>query len=443
MRKRRLRTGLAGLGMAVALLAPAHGAQEGLLPYQLVRSLELVQDRIAAGDHAALPMQRKLLEMTDARFRRAEIEEFDDGKNVTALLVYAMSGGNPVTVDATLSRLPPDHPGRRLGAAISLYLNGRTTEAQGALGAVDPLALTPELGAYVALVKGSVLSADKPAAAIRLLDQARLLGTGSLVEEAALRRSIALSVELKDQARFMLAATQYVRGFINSPYASQFADAFVEGVVALHDGMDLERLGSTAALMDAERERVIYLRIARRAAIEGLTELSAFAAARAAQNGTPDTRDDPRLPLYSILASITSGPVDDVAARLAGIDRNELSASDRQLLDAAEALAAEMTAKPPRPEAPKAAAADAEASVDDPVGEPARQAAARQVLPGHPGPEAEPEHAQPEAAPGHAEAALTALPDAPPAQQDPAEILISEVRDRLADIDRLLEEAAE
>ena len=42
MRKRLLRTGLAGLGMAIALLAPARGAEDGLLPYQLVRSLELV-----------------------------------------------------------------------------------------------------------------------------------------------------------------------------------------------------------------------------------------------------------------------------------------------------------------------------------------------------------------------------------------------------------------
>ena len=39
-------------------------------PYQMVRSLQLVQDRIAGGDHAALPMQRKLLEMIDARFAR-------------------------------------------------------------------------------------------------------------------------------------------------------------------------------------------------------------------------------------------------------------------------------------------------------------------------------------------------------------------------------------
>ena len=37
----------------------------------MVRSLQLVQDRIASGDDAALPMQRKLLEMIDKRLREA------------------------------------------------------------------------------------------------------------------------------------------------------------------------------------------------------------------------------------------------------------------------------------------------------------------------------------------------------------------------------------
>ena len=43
----------------------------------MVRSLQLVQDRIAGGDHAALPMQRKLLEMIDAALRAAEPDDFE------------------------------------------------------------------------------------------------------------------------------------------------------------------------------------------------------------------------------------------------------------------------------------------------------------------------------------------------------------------------------
>ena len=52
-----------------------------LEPYQMVRSLQLVQDRIAVGDHAALPMQRKLLEMIDERLRSASSHDFVDQRN--------------------------------------------------------------------------------------------------------------------------------------------------------------------------------------------------------------------------------------------------------------------------------------------------------------------------------------------------------------------------
>ncbi|RWD46541.1 MAG: chemotaxis protein MotC, partial [Mesorhizobium sp.] len=53
--------GRTAIGRAVGLLLLAAGspdaafAQDGLQPYQLVRSLQLIQDRIAGGDHAALP----------------------------------------------------------------------------------------------------------------------------------------------------------------------------------------------------------------------------------------------------------------------------------------------------------------------------------------------------------------------------------------------------
>src|SRR5690606_6921471 len=112
--------------------------------------------------------------------------------------------------------------------------------------------------------------------------------------------SIAISSDLGDPRRFMLSSRQYARDFIRSPYASQFADAFVEGVIALHKRLDLDGLARVASLMDPERERVIYLRIARRAAIEGFVELSAFAAAKAGNSAAGDDRmADPRALLYS------------------------------------------------------------------------------------------------------------------------------------------------
>jgi len=222
-----------GLLLLSAVQSPAAFAEDGLQPYQLVRSLQLVQDRIAAGDHAALPMQAKLLEMTDTRLRAAGAQDFSDPKNFRALLVYGMSGGNPVTVEVAASRAQTDPQSLAIAKGIISYLNGRPAEAIEALKPIDPMTLPSDIGAFLALVKGSLLATEEPAEALKLLDDARLLGPGTLVEEAALRRSVGIAAAKGDAARFALASTQYVEDYLYSPYASQFADSFVSGVIAL------------------------------------------------------------------------------------------------------------------------------------------------------------------------------------------------------------------
>lgn len=349
----RLAATLSGAAL-VALLAataPEHArANEApaLEPYQMVRCLQLVQDRIAAGDQASLPMQRRLLEMTDENMRAASPAAFKEPKNFRALLIYAMSGGNPLTIEKVVSRLTLEEADKALAQGIIDYLKGKPKGAVDALATVDPLTQISELGAFLALVKGSVSIAEQPREAMKLFDQARLLSPGTLVEEAALRRSVALAPRLEDGARFLRSSTQYVRYYLRSPYASQFADAFVAGIVTLHASINLDAVGEITAMMDAEQEKVVYLRVARRAAIDGLTELSAFAAAKAEQGRDGQRNDaDPRTQLYSGLSSVTSGSADDMLGKLGGIDRDKLSKGDRALLDAVEAVASELTSALP------------------------------------------------------------------------------------------------
>ena len=189
--------------------------------------------------------------------------------------------------------------------------------------------------------RGRCSAEAEPAQALALLDRARLLGPGTLVEEAALRRSLAIAAALGDAARFFKMSENYVRTYLRSPYASQFADAFVAGVVLLDGTIDRSAIKHVTALMDPEQETVIYLRIARRAAIDGLIDLAAFAATEA-----KSIDKDPRAELYAGLSSVTSGNVGQVVEKLSGIDRDRLSDNDRQLLDAATAIAASLTAAP-------------------------------------------------------------------------------------------------
>lgn len=347
------------LAGASALPAPAAGALE---PYQMVRSLQHVQDRIAGGDHAALPMQNKLLEMIDRRFRSAEAAVFAEVRNFRALLVYGMSGGNPRTIEAVLERIALGESEFNLGRGVHEFLSGRPAAARRLLAGYDPRAMSQELGAFVALIKGSVSAREAPREALDQFDLARLLAPGTLVEEAALRRTIALAIALEDGDRFLAASAAYVIGYLRSPYAGEFADSFVAGVVALHEILDMARLRSVIAGMTAEQQKVIHLRLARRGAIDRVAALTAFAES-AAMTGGEDAEDaDPRAELYSNLAVVTSDNIAEVGRRLRGIDRERLSQNDRRLLDAAESIVERVTADLPslaRETVPRAIAPEA------------------------------------------------------------------------------------
>lgn len=434
MRRPARWSGLIGLPVLAAMASPCLSlAGEPLQPYQLVRSLQLVQDRIAAGDHAALPMQAKLLEMTDARLRAASADIFAEPRNFRALLVYGMSGGNPVTVEVTTSRLELDAQNRSIANGIVDYLRGRPADAIEALSSVDPMQLPNDLGAFLALVKGSLLAAEHPNDALPLLDKARLLSPGTLVEEAALRRSVAIAGTQGDAARFALASTQYVERYLHSPYASQFADAFVSGVIALHQAISQDKLADITSMMDGEREKVIYLRIARHAAIEGLNDLSAFASERA-EKGRDGGKGDPRAELYASLSTVTSAAVEDLHAKLTTIDRSRLSASDQSLLDAVQAVAKEMIAPPagvkPPPTAPKAPPA-LKASTEKPATGETDLPVVEGMVEENPAPTAVPPAAPAQAA-SPAETALATTP------ADPTDASIADARRRLEGIDQLL-----
>lgn len=330
----------------------AHAELDPLEPYQMVRSLQLVQDRIADGDHAALPMQRKLIELIDDRLRSTTSDDYEDRRNFRALLVYAMSGGNPRTVEAIVSRLSLEETDAKLGTGVLEYLRGHPGSAAKALDGIDPRDVSSEVAAFLALIKGSIAANEEAEEGLTYLDLARVLGPGTLVEEAALRRSTALSVQTEKAERFLTGSEQYVRRFLRSPYASQFADAFVAGVADLHGMIDLDRVAEIIAAMNPDQAKVIYLRLARRAAIDQHAELLAFARGglegMAAEVGS---EDDPRALLYSTVAAVITDDVDVVRARLETIDRRRLSAGDRMLLDAALQILDEVTSQPPIPNA--------------------------------------------------------------------------------------------
>jgi hypothetical protein len=86
------------------------------------------------------------------------------------------------------------------------------------------------------------------------------------------------------------------------------------GVVALHKTIDLGRVETIVDLMTTEQQQVIYLHIARRSAIDGLTALSQFVGHVAPRKAQAMPSDDPRALLYSALANVATEPVEQLQA---------------------------------------------------------------------------------------------------------------------------------
>lgn len=326
---------------------PVDGSIDDLAPYKLMRSLQFVQDSVVQGDHSAMEMQRFLLGVIDTRLREAEQDVFDDPRNVDAALIYAMSGGNPETLEILAIRDKYGNFDNEVTTVLRAYLNGNAATARTTLADVVEIYRDTEIGPYLTLVAANVMAAANDAAALDMFDWARLTAPGTLVEEAALRRSLFIAVQKNLVDRALNYAQLYARRFIDSPYAGQYADLLVDLVVLHYDKVGEERLNQILSFMDRPRKREVYLRIARKAAISGLRELAVLASKKAETLFTPsDTLPQALAELYSGMSRIPTDGVSAVLADINAVSQGQLTQRDQALRQAALIIAEEVIRKP-------------------------------------------------------------------------------------------------
>ncbi len=315
-------------------------------PFQMLRSLQFVQDTVVLGDHSAAEMQRFMLGTIDERLRSADQAIFDDPRNVDAALIYAMSGGNPATLEFLVARDINGNFDNRIADSLRKYLSGKGTLIAKSLGEISKEYRNTDLAPYLALVAGNVTITRDPVEALKFYDWARLTAPGTIVEEAALRRSLAVAVDAKIVDKAGGYANRYARRYLYSPYASQFADLFVQLVVEHFDVIKQEDIEATLGYMDNDRRREVYLRIARKAAIAGRKDLTKMAADQArALSGTAEGADA-LANLYGGLVNLSTDKVDDAMQAIMDIPAESLSPKDLALRRAAEVVAKEVLRKP-------------------------------------------------------------------------------------------------
>lgn len=338
------------VAFGLAMLSPAAGnAQDpdDLAPYKMLRSLQFVQDSVVTGDHSAGEMQRFMLSTIDERLRTTDPSIFEDDRNVDAALIYAMSGGNPQTLEYLIAHDVNGYFDNRVTDVLRKYLSGKGLLVAKTLEDTAREYRDKKIGPYLALIGGNVLIATKPTDALDLYDQARLAAPGTIVEEAALRRSVAICLDKGLVDKGLAYSQRYIRRFLHSPYASQFADLFVKLVVGHDHDVKPQDVVDILSFMDAPRQREVYLRIARAAAIAGKPDLARMAVGRVQALGAgTDNAFGPLADFYGGMAGLPTDDVDQAAKNVSGIDGNVLSPRDKALQDAARSVAEQILRAP-------------------------------------------------------------------------------------------------
>ena len=357
--------------------APAADPQQSRKngPVEWVRTLQLLQDRIATGSLAAHESQPVLMARIEGDLLKAEPEVWTDRHNVQAAIVFALSGGGPAILRRLTKKGSPDMPDTNLARGALAYIDGQEAEAGRLLKDIDTATLPTSLAGAIGMTQAALSVTENPVRAITLLDRVRLLMPGTLVEEGALRREIFALGQGGDLKKFEVLAIQYLRRFQHSIYAGNFRQRFAYQLTQLDFGRDEARFAAYTRIMNElapESRRDLYLLIARTAIQEGKTNSALMASDKALALCAPESLEAIEAQLYRAAAEIVTLSTFQTAVRkLKAFDRAKLPARDIQLLDAALSMAEQIgrglvrDPAPPDAEAAKRAQAQA-AAVDEP-----------------------------------------------------------------------------
>lgn len=356
--RRALKAAGAAFAFALAAAGTANSQDE---PFELVRSLQSLQDQVVRGNTRAHAAQRVLLGRIAEQFEALSSESWNNPKNARAAVVFVLSGGSARVLQKLMgSDVTTDIDAKLLNGTLA-YGEGRHDEAAELLGGIEARTLEPGMAGLVAYVQGELAATKEPAKALAHLDDARLLSPGTIVEEAALRRQIAVLAAAGDADRYASLATQYLRRFARSVYAGGFRQQFAVAIAAHTNAAEpgrLARLESMLGGIEPSEQRELYLTIANEAIAKGRIEMARFAARHAVRLSEDASVERERARLYEAAALIITEDFDRGVEMLGAVERGRLAGTDAALLDAALAVAGQMRRLPDLPDTePPAAAA--------------------------------------------------------------------------------------
>ena len=313
----------------------------GTEPFELVRTLQTLQDRMAQGDVQAIAAQRALMVQIDKAFMAADATVWQDNRNAAAAVTYVLSGGQPEVLSRLVTLDPPPSIDRRLLQGVLGYANGRADEAAPLLAEIDPTTLPASMAGQVAIAQSALAVRSDPAKAMQLLAVARLVAPGTLVEEAAIRRQLLVADRQRNEVQVRSLARQYLDRFRHSVYAGNFRVRFAAALSHMSTLDSEEHFGELddmLAMVEPESRCDLYLTVALASAVDGRATAARLAAERASGLALAGSPQEARAKLYHAAALAAMPALTDKAeSEIKGLDRELLAASDQAFYDTVRA----------------------------------------------------------------------------------------------------------
>ena len=331
---RLLKSGfVSAFALAVIMAQPCQG--KNLEPYNYILALQKLQDQIVHGNSQAHQAQREMLELMARDFSKVKNSVWQKRKNAEALLIFMLSGGNPKKIFELLKiKNRPNLPEGLLEGALA-FVTGDRRKARELL---EPLVLDEfnyNVAAQLAMVKAALHQGEKNDKSIELLNLVKLLKPGTLLEEAALRRSVAIAGEKGKKQLFLKLSSAYSRRFNRSYYVDDFITRFTYYVVRFANGdhkQFLHQAGTIAKRFSRRNQAVIFLTIARAAILEGKLHLAEYAGQKAIGLVPDSPSFIARTRLYLGAANVVLEKLEEARHLLERIDSTRLDEQDRDIL---------------------------------------------------------------------------------------------------------------
>ena len=331
---RRIYAALILCGMAMPALA------EPDTPARLLRELQSAQTDVALGRSKDISQQTRLLADLKTRLPQFASETWQDPRNARALASYLLNGGSADVVKTILGGSQLTIAERPLIDAALAWSERREDDARKLFSTFDPRSVPSDVAGQVALVEASLSVANDRPKAIALLDLARLLMPGTLVEEAALRRRLFLADDNDPPTRVSDLVRRYRERFPDSMYRDNFEQRVRDTIIGMWmNASETARATLLPVIADMRQGKAfdIWIAIARSALIAGRLDITKDAAARALVEPSVPAGLRRQAILYLAIADAIRG---DAGSALDAVSVSDLSGDDRGFQIAATTIVA-------------------------------------------------------------------------------------------------------